>query len=108
MRIKCGTFLAVAVTVVANAETTGGRALVDYVDPFIGTAGSGNTYPGPVRPGGLVAPGPDSFDGKNFDWEKSGAGGGYKYYHPGVYGFAPLHASGRGCPLFGSHRRRAS
>ena len=104
MRTICGTILAaVAVAAVTvNAETIGGRKLVDYVDPFIGTDGSGHTYPGPVRPGGLVAPGPDSFDGKNFDWEKQGAGGGYKFKHPAVYGFAPLHANGRGCPIFGS------
>ena len=90
------------VVATVNAETIGGRKLVDYVDPFIGTDGSGHTYPGPVRPGGLVAPGPDSFDGENFDWEKRGAGGGYKFRHQAVYGFAPLHANGRGCPLFGS------
>ena len=97
---------AIAAFVLFVAETacfaSASASLVDYVDPFIGTEGSGHTYPGPVRPGGLVAPGPDGFDGKNFDWEKSGAGGGYKYKHQAVYGFSPLHVSGRGCPLFGS------
>ena len=33
---------------------------VDYVNPFVGTAAQGDTYPGPVWPLGMVQPGPDT------------------------------------------------
>lgn len=35
---------------------------VDLVDPFIGTDGTGHTFPGPSRPFGMVQPGPDNAD----------------------------------------------
>lgn len=35
---------------------------VDYVNPFVGTAARGDTYPGPVWPLGMVQPGPDTGD----------------------------------------------
>lgn len=34
-----------------------------FVDPMIGTAGSGHTFPGPCRPFGLVQPSPDTGNG---------------------------------------------
>ena len=33
-----------------------------YVDPFIGTDGTGHTFPGPSRPFAMVQPGPDNTD----------------------------------------------
>lgn len=41
--------------------------LISYVDPFIGTAGKGKTYPGATQPYGMVQLSPDN--GRNgWDW----------------------------------------
>ncbi|MEO1021796.1 MAG: GH92 family glycosyl hydrolase [Bacteroidota bacterium] len=66
---------------------------VSYVDPFIGTAGGGNTYPGAVRPWGMVSVSPHN----NLD-SKSG----YFYDEPHIYGFGHTHLSGTGCQDFGN------
>ena len=60
---------------------------VDYVNPFIGTQGLGNTFPGAAIPFGLVKLGPDCDD------ISSNMG----YRHDGrVKGFSHLHESGTG------------
>jgi predicted alpha-1,2-mannosidase len=58
-----------------------------YVDPFIGTQGGGNTFPGASLPFGMVKAGPDC---GNLD---SNSG-----YHPTdpVRGFSQVHVSGTG------------
>ena len=45
------------------AQSLFAKQLVDYVDPFIGTDGTGHTFPGPSRPFGMVQPGPDNAGG---------------------------------------------
>ena len=37
----------------------------DYVDPFVGTAGTGHTFPGACVPFGMIQAGPDTGNG---DW----------------------------------------
>ena len=62
----------------------------DSVDPLIGTAGGGNTFPGATLPFGMVQWSPDT----NTDaW--------YKYDEKQLYGFSLTHISGAGCPLYG-------
>ncbi len=62
----------------------------DSVDPLIGTAGGGNTFPGATLPFGMVQWSPDT----NTDaW--------YKYDETQLYGFSLTHISGAGCPLYG-------
>lgn len=58
-----------------------------YVNPFIGTEGDGNTFPGATLPYGLVKLGPDCVE------LKSNSG-----YIPGadIQGFSHLHVSGTG------------
>ena len=63
------------------------------MDPFIGTTGPGNTYPGPTLPWGFVQPGPDTVG------TASGAGG-YKNSRL-VNGFSQQHINGMGGPLYG-------
>ncbi|MCA9609760.1 MAG: hypothetical protein KC619_29380, partial [Myxococcales bacterium] len=46
-------------------STRAATPLIQHVDPFLGTGGSGyndlgNAYPGPTRPYGMVRPGPDT------------------------------------------------
>jgi len=68
---------------------------VDLVDPFIGTDGTGHTFPGPSRPFGMVQPGPDNAGG---GWAFTS---GYQYQAPLISGFSQNRASGTGIPELG-------
>ena len=92
MRALCAVcFVAVlpvlfASSVLAQSSTTP----YDSVDPLIGTAGGGNTFPGATLPFGMVQWSPDT----NTDaW--------YRYDQKELYGFSLTHISGAGCPLYG-------
>lgn len=62
----------------------------EAVDPFIGTSGGGNTYPGASLPFGMMQWSPDT----NHDaW--------YVYSDKWIEGFGLTHISGAGCPLYG-------
>ena len=62
----------------------------DYVDPFIGTEGGGNTFPGATLPFGMVQWSPDT---NTEAW--------YRHSESQIYGFSLTHISGAGCPLYG-------
>ncbi len=65
-------------------------ALIDFVDPFIGTDGKGKTYPGATQPYGMVQLSPDN--GRNgWDWIS-----GYFYPDTVIAGFSHTHLSGTG------------
>jgi predicted alpha-1,2-mannosidase len=77
----------------ASAQTTDdGQSLSSYdsVDPFIGTAGGGNTFPGASLPFGMIQWSPDT-----------GSDAWYDYGKKQIYGFSLTHLSGAGCPLYG-------
>ncbi|MFT7032956.1 MAG: putative alpha-1,2-mannosidase [Cyclobacteriaceae bacterium] len=64
--------------------------LISHVNPFIGTGGKGNTYPGAQVPFGMVQLSPDN--GRNgWDWIS-----GYYYPDSVIAGFSHLHLSGTG------------
>ncbi|MGI5520330.1 GH92 family glycosyl hydrolase [Micromonospora sp. CA-259024] len=65
-----------------------------YVDPFIGTARDGNTWPGAVRPFGMISWSPTSTRG---DQTSTGAANGYQYDTTRVRGFSLTHVNGAGC-----------
>jgi len=74
---------------------------VDYVNPLIGTAKMGHTFPGPTVPFGAIQLSPDTdtipyeVDGKyNKDVYKYCAG--YQYDDPTIVGFSHTHFSGTG------------
>ena len=69
--------------------------LAPYVDPFIGTDGTGHTFPGPAAPFGMVQPGPDN---GATGWEFTS---GYQYRAPRILGFSQTRASGTGIPELG-------
>jgi predicted alpha-1,2-mannosidase len=71
------------------------KKTVDYVNPFIGTADHGHTFPGPDLPGGLVQLGPDT-DIHGWDWCS-----GYNYSDSSIMGFSHLHRSGMGAGDWG-------
>lgn len=62
----------------------------DSVDPLIGTAGGGNTFPGATLPFGMIQWSPDT---NREAW--------YFYNEKHIYGFGLTHVSGAGCPLYG-------
>ncbi|MEJ2678061.1 MAG: GH92 family glycosyl hydrolase [Gemmatimonadota bacterium] len=65
-----------------------------YVDPLIGTANGGNTFPGAVVPFGMVAFSPEV---PLEDTRRGAAPGGYQYDARRIRGFALTHLSGTGC-----------
>jgi predicted alpha-1,2-mannosidase len=65
--------------------------LASYVDPFIGTGGGGNTYPGAVTPFGMVQFSPDT----------GSPGVGYTHGDRRIAGFSLTHMSGVGCDDYG-------
>lgn len=62
----------------------------DYVDPFIGTAAHGHTYPGATVPFGMVQLSPDNGT-EGWDWVS-----GYNYDDSVIVGFSHTHLSGTG------------
>jgi predicted alpha-1,2-mannosidase len=85
---KFALLFAVNVLTVTSIFASG---VCDYVNPFIGTAvGSGNTYPGPQVPFGMISWSPQSAD---FGWSP----GGYSYDNNKINGFGVIHLSGAGC-----------
>jgi alpha-1,2-mannosidase, putative len=67
---------------------------VRYVDPLIGTAGGGNTYPGAVVPFGMISWSPTNTAG---DQTNAPAANGYSYNTTRLRGFALTHVNGAGC-----------
>jgi predicted alpha-1,2-mannosidase len=67
-----------------------------YVDPMIGTAGHGHTFPGACAPFGMVQLSPDTR--KDDSWDGCS---GYHYDDDTIYGFSHTHLSGTGCSDYG-------
>ncbi len=71
------------------------RDYAAYVNPMIGTGGHGHTFPGAVRPHGMIQPSPDTrIDG----WD---ACSGYYAADSLINGFSHTHVSGTGCADYG-------
>jgi len=73
----------------------GQRRLTDDVNPFVGTDGFGNCYPGAQLPYGGIQISPDT-DNRDYD-----CAAGYKYSKPLIQGFSLTHLSGTGIPDLG-------
>ena len=71
------------------------QELVGYVNPFVGTAGFGNVYPGAQVPFGGIQISPDTDD---YDYDTAA---GYKYSRSTIMGFSLTHLSGTGIPDLG-------
>lgn len=61
-----------------------------FVNVFIGTDGTGHTFPGPSMPFGMIQPGPDN---KDYGWNHTS---GYQYKDTVVLGFSQTRFSGTG------------
>ena len=77
------------------AVSAAAQNLVRYVNPFVGTAGFGNVYPGAQVPFGGIQISPDTDD---YDYDVAA---GYKYTKPTIMGFSLTHLSGTGIPDLG-------
>lgn len=80
---------------IANENQEPDLSLNAYVNPFVGTSGFGNVYPGSQIPFGGIQISPDT-DNDYYD-----AASGYKYDHPTIMGFSLTHLSGTGIPDLG-------
>ena len=87
--------LLLALALLFGATAVEARRAVDLVDPFIGTDGTGHTFPGPSLPFGMVQPGPDNAES---GWDYTS---GYQYRAPRIIGFSQNRASGSGIPELG-------
>ncbi|CAL1516800.1 GH92 family glycosyl hydrolase [Chitinophaga sp. MM2321] len=73
--------------------------LSSYVDPFIGTAGGGNTNPGAVLPHGLLSLSPlNTYD----TLKNRGMASPYRFGEKKMSGFSHLNLSGTGCREMGT------
>ncbi|ERM56179.1 hypothetical protein P780_08790 [Vibrio mimicus CAIM 1882] len=99
-----------------SSEPSVDLAVLKYVDPMIGTAASGHTFPGATVPAGMVQLSPDTFIGSNTDHESGlnpwHSASGYwdsSNYETGevvktdvpLYGFSHTHLSGTGATDLG-------
>ena len=70
-------------------------SFVQKVDPFVGTAAHGHTYPGVTLPFGMVQLSPDTGN-EGWDWCS-----GYHYSDHTIAGFSHTHLSGTGIGDYG-------
>jgi predicted alpha-1,2-mannosidase len=77
------------ISAAASAQNGAPLAPYDAVDPFIGTAADGNTFPGASAPFGLLQWGPDTR-----------ADGWYHYADKTIRGLSLTHISGAGCSIY--------
>ncbi len=66
-----------------------------YVNPFIGNADNGHTFPGACVPFGMIQASPET---GNDAWKYCS---GYNFADDSIIGFAQTHLSGTGCPDLG-------
>ncbi len=96
LKIITITFLFIAIQAHSQSnKSSSSEDLLKYVNPFVGTSGFGNTYPGAQIPFGGIQISPDT-DNKDYD-----TASGYKYTHQTMMGFSLTHLSGTGIPDLG-------
>jgi predicted alpha-1,2-mannosidase len=89
-------FLAAGLWIGSGAVAPGAEPrLWEYIRPFVGTQGEGNTYPGPSAPFGMIQLSPDT---ERDLWETAS---GYEYSDTSIMGFTLTHLSGTGIPDLG-------
>ena len=81
MLYKLAALLCLSLSITAAAQNA------SHVDPLLGVAGGGNTFPRPSLPFGMIKPGPDMGDNTgNAGWMSEGD----------INGFSQTHVSGTG------------
>lgn len=87
MKILTAAVLVICAALSIRAQTID---FTTFVDPFIGTDGTGHTFPGATAPFGMVQPSPDT---NYFGWSHSS---GYQYKDERILGFSNTHLNGTG------------
>lgn len=90
MTLRCTLFAAAVFAAAQCAKSD----VLDNVDPFVGTGGTGHTTPAAAYPFGMVQPGPDT---GHEGWERCS---GYQYGDKVIKRFSQNHLSGTGCSEF--------
>ncbi|MFJ6835958.1 GH92 family glycosyl hydrolase [Streptomyces sp. NPDC091209] len=88
------TALALATPFPADAGVPAVERPASLVDPLIGSANSGTTYPGATLPQGMIGWSPTSTTG---DQTSTGAANGYQYNVTRIRGLSLTHVNGAGC-----------
>ena len=91
--------------ILMNANPLQAKEPVDWVDPFIGTANYGATFPGPVMPWGMVSVVPFNVTpAQGNEYSNTDNWCSNPYVHPNkvMTGFSHVNLSGVGCPDLGS------
>ena len=89
MVMLCGPTLAAS-----NVSQPATEDLTQFVNPLIGTMNMGNTFPGSVRPFGMLQFSPENTRGKHL---RTASPAGYHYDAKRIRGFSLTHLSGPGC-----------
>ncbi|MEO0897163.1 MAG: GH92 family glycosyl hydrolase [Bacteroidota bacterium] len=99
MRIYLFALLLIPIVGCSDNDGTGTQIsdldVTKFVNPYIGTDGTGHTFPGPSMPFGMVQPGPDNTD-QGWDYTS-----GYQLKDSTIIGFSNTRASGTGISEFG-------
>jgi predicted alpha-1,2-mannosidase len=88
--LPCLSILLLACMAPSRAFSQANSSPYDWVDPFIGTAADGNTFPGATVPFGMIQWSPDT---RPDGW--------YHYGDKTIRGLSLTHISGAGCPIYG-------
>jgi predicted alpha-1,2-mannosidase len=90
--------VAVTIPIGAAAQASGPSPFIKdpvaYVNPLIGSTNQGNTYPGAVKPFGMLAWSPQNSTGNQVS---TPAPGGYQYNATKIRGLSLTHLEGVGC-----------
>jgi predicted alpha-1,2-mannosidase len=90
--------LALLLFISFNAFAQQGKNCIQYVNPFIGNADNGHTFPGACAPFGLIQVSPESGNGS---WRYCS---GFNYDDDKIVGFSQTHLNGTGIPDLGDIR----
>lgn len=83
-------FALLIISLSVMAQKMPASSAYDSVNPFIGTAADGNTFPAATLPFGMIQWGPDTQEN-----------GWYHYQDKTIRGFSLTHISGAGCSVYG-------
>ena len=98
-------FIIVAAVFTVFAQSTEKKALIDFVNPFIGTTNLGTTNPGAVCPNGMMSVVPFNVMGSSDNkYDKDARWWSTPYEHRNSFftGYSHVNLSGVGCPDLGS------
>ena len=87
--------LLVASGILSCAEKETDTDFAKYVNPFVGNADNGHTFPGACAPFGMIQASPES---GNASWRYCS---GFNYEDEAIFGFAQNHLNGTGVPDLG-------